>query len=124
MNHKDLVNHLIHKGWIVFNPFTMSVHEPRYVVHLGETQFHEIQNTDISELMVDLILQAETENSHVEIIRNPKNAFIEIYAFDTYAEVDFMLGFNTLTQLKQYKVKNKIETIIYYDNETQQTNEL
>ena len=61
---------------------------------------------------------------YVEIIRNPKNAFIEIYAFDTYAEVDFMLGFKTLTQLKQYKVKNKIETIIYYDNETQQTNEL
>lgn len=124
MNHKDIINHLINKGWIVFNPFTMSLSEPRYVVHIGETENYEIQNTDISELMVDLIVQAETENSHLEITRNPTNAFIEIYAFDTYAEVDFMLGFKTLTELKRYKTKNKLESIIFYDNETEETKEL
>lgn len=124
MNGKDIINQLINKGWIVFNPFTMSVAEPRYVVHVGETQSFEIQDTNISELIVDLIIQAETENSHIEITRNPKNAFIEVYAFDTYADVDFLLGFKTIAALKQYKVKNKIETIIYFDNETQETQEL
>jgi hypothetical protein len=124
MNNKDIINRLIGRGWIVFNPFTMSIAEPRYVVHVGETQTYEIQDTDISELIVDLIIQAETENSHIDITRNPKNAFIEIYAFDTFAEVDFLLGFKTLSALKQYKVKNKLETIIYFDNETQETIEL
>lgn len=124
MNEKNLINKLINDGWITFNPFTMSVHSPRYVVILDDTEQHEIQNTDITELVTDLIIRSEHDCPFVAFKMFKENAFIDVYAFDTFAEVTWQIAFNTLKELRHYKKVAELKTLYYYDQETEQTKEL
>lgn len=123
MNQKDLINRLISEGWITFNPFTMEVLEPRYTVILGEEK-HEIQDTDITELVAELLIRAEYKCPYPMIDKFKNNAWIDVYALETFAEVTWQLSFATMKELRNYKKVAEVETLYYYDQNTQESKEL
>ena len=114
MNTAHIINELINKGEITFNPFNMSTTPKRYSVPLDmETLTFEIQNHDIKELMTDLIIQAEQNPPHPVILQHKDNIFIDIYAFDTFAEVNYEITFDQIADIKKFKKENNIKTIYY-----------
>lgn len=121
MNRIDITNKLINQGIIYFNPYTMSLQGHRYSILLGETREYEIQENNIEELMTNLIIEAETDCPHEIFKRYSDNAFIDIYALDTYAEVNWELSFPTIQHLKIIKKELNEETLYYYDNKQQVT---
>lgn len=123
MNQADIINRLINRGWIVFNPYTMATMRPRYQVILTDTEEHLIEETDITELVTDLILKAEQEPIQ-QFKDYKKNAFIDVHALDSFAEVVYLLCFPTINQLVDYKKKYKIDTLYYIDTRTDSVEEL
>jgi hypothetical protein len=121
---KNIINKLIDQGWICFNPFNMDISEPRYAVCLEDTKQLVLSDTDITELITDCIIQAETNFPYPEAIDFKDNIYIDIYAYDSFAEVTWQVNFNTIKELKHYKKVTKQETIYYIDTETQTPKEL
>jgi len=124
MNKTDIINNLINQGMICFNPFTMSVNSHRYNFPLDHTHCYEIQENDITELMTNLIITAETDCPFEIFSRYQNNAFLDIYALDTFAEVSWELSFPTIQHLKIIKKELGLETLYYYDNKLQIAKEL
>lgn len=124
MNKKDIINKLINQGTICFNPFTMSLAHYRYSVPLDDTRNYEIQDNDITELMTNLIITAETDCSYKIFTKYSDNAFLDIYALDTFAEVTWELSFPTLKELRTIKKELQLETLYYYDHQQEIAKEL
>jgi hypothetical protein len=124
MNSIDIINKLINQGVICFNPYTMSVNPHRYSYPLSNGRQYDIQNNDIKELMTNLIITAETDCPYEIFSRYKYNAFLDIYALDTFAEVSWELSFPTLQHLRIIKKELGLETLYYYDNKQQIAKEL
>jgi hypothetical protein len=74
--------------------------------------------------MTNLIITAETDCPYEIFSRYKYNAFLDIYALDTFAEVSWELSFPTLQHLRIIKKELGLETLYYYDNKQQIAKEL
>ena len=113
----EIINELIDKGMLVFNPFTLDLSEPRFVLLMEREQEILLEDNPIALIVANSIIDAEAmllEYSIEDKYRD--NMYVDIYAVDTLVRVSWMMGFKTMKEVRKF-VQDKEEYFQYaFDN--------
>jgi hypothetical protein len=114
---KEVINELIDKGMLVFNPFTLDLSEPRFVLLMEREKEIILEDNPIALIVANSIIDAEAmllEYSIEDKYRD--NMYVDIYAVDTLVRVSWMMGFKTMKEVRKF-VQDKEEYFQYaFDN--------
>jgi hypothetical protein len=114
---KEIINELIDKGMLVFNPFNLDLSEPRFVLLMEREQEILLEDNPIALIVANSIIDAEAmllEYSIEDKYRD--NMYVDIYAVDTLVRVSWMMGFKTMKEVRKF-VQDKEEYFQYaFDN--------
>ena len=108
----------IKEGVITFNPFTLDMSTKRYDVVFIPTYYPQIVSNDISDLVLDAMIDCK-EHSEFK-----KNLYVDIYGLGSYAEVTWIVSFDSINEVKEYMRKQNLTKVIVNDKEKQQLIEL
>lgn len=114
---KEIINELIDKGVLVFNPFNLDLSEPRFVLLMEREKEILLEDNPIALIVANSIIDAEAmllEYSIEDKYRD--NMYVDIYAVDTLVRVSWMMGFKTMKEVRKF-VQDKKEYFQYaFDN--------
>lgn len=114
---KEIINELIDKGMLVFNPFNLDLNEPRFVLLMEREKEIILEDNPIALIVANSIIDAEAmllEYSIEDKYRD--NMYVDIYAVDTLVRVSWMMGFKTMKEVRKF-VQDKEEYFQYaFDN--------
>tara|TARA_R110000868_G_scaffold390687_1_gene660427 strand:- start:31 stop:402 length:372 start_codon:yes stop_codon:yes gene_type:complete len=114
---KEIINELIDKGMLVFNPFNLDLSEPRFVLLMEREKEIILEDNPIALIVANSIIDAEAmllEYSIEDKYRD--NMYVDIYAVDTLVRVSWMMGFKTMKEVRKF-VQDKEEYFQYaFDN--------
>lgn len=114
---KEIINELIDKGVLVFNPFNLDLSEPRFVLLMEREKEILLEDNPIALIVANSIIDAEAmllEYSIEDKYRD--NMYVDIYAVDTLVRVSWMMGFKTMKEVRKF-VQDKEEYFQYaFDN--------
>jgi hypothetical protein len=114
---KEIINELIDKGVLVFNPFTLDLSEPRFVLLMEREQEILLEDNPIALIVANSIIDAEAMLNEYSIEDKYRdNMYVDIYAVDTLVRVSWMMGFKTMKEVRKF-VQDKEEYFQYaFDN--------
>lgn len=114
---KEIINELIDKGMLVFNPFNLDLSEPRFILLMEREKEIILEDNPIALIVANSIIDAEAmllEYSIEDKYRD--NMYVDIYAVDTLVRVSWMMGFKTMKEVRKF-VQDKEEYFQYaFDN--------
>jgi len=114
---KEIINELIDKGVLVFNPFTLDLSEPRFVLLMEREQEILLEDNPIALIVANSIIDAKAMLDEYSIEDKYRdNMYVDIYAVDTLVRVSWMMGFKTMKEVRKF-VQDKEEYFQYaFDN--------
>lgn len=114
---KEIINELIDKGMLVFNPFTLDLSEPRFVLLMEREKEILLEDNPIALIVANSIIDAEAMLDEYSIEDKYRdNMYVDIYAVDTLVRVSWMMGFKTMKEVRKF-VQDKEEYFQYaFDN--------
>ena len=114
---KEIINELIDKGMLVFNPFTLDLSEPRFVLLMEREKEILLEDNPIALIVANSIIDAEAMLDEYSIEDKYRdNMYVDIYAVDTLVRVSWMMGFKTMKEVRKF-VQGKEEYFQYaFDN--------
>lgn len=118
MNH--IVNLLIDRGAITFNPFTLSLDTQRFMFPLTNIKSTPLDESNLALYISEIIIKCETENicESLQIDSSLKdNLFVNVYAVDSFVESSFEIYFDTMTEAVEFAKEKDFE--LCFDNNTQ-----
>lgn len=117
MKKKKKLKEALAKGMIKFNPFTMDMNPKRYEVLYMPTTYEGIIDNDISELIVECMVDCKDHSRFMD------NLYVDIYGLGSYAEVTWLVSFDTVKELDEYMKKQNLNKVIINDTEKQSITE-
>ncbi len=114
---KEIINELIDKGMLVFNPFNLDLSEPRFVLLMEREKEILLEDNPIALIVANSIIDAEAMLDEYSIEDKYRdNMYVDIYAVDTLVRVSWMMGFKTMKEVRKF-VQDKEEYFQYaFDN--------
>ena len=114
---KEIINELIDKGMLVFNPFNLDLSEPRFVLLMEREKEILLEDNPIALIVANSIIDAEAMLDEYSIEDKYRdNMYVDIYAVDTLVRVSWMMGFKTMKEVRKF-VQGKEEYFQYaFDN--------
>ena len=100
---KEIINELIDKGMLVFNPFNLDLSEPRFVLLMEREKEILLEDNPIALIVANSIIDAEAMLDEYSIEDKYRdNMYVDIYAVDTLVRVSWMMGFKTMKELRKF----------------------
>ena len=96
----------IKEGMITFNPFTLDMSTKRYDVVFIPMYYPQIVSNDISDLVLDAMIDCK-EHSEFK-----KNLYVDIYGLGSYAEVTWIVSFDSIKEVKEYMKKQNLTKLV------------
>ena len=114
---KEIINELIDKGMLVFNPFNLDLSEPRFVLLMEREKEILLEDNHIALIVANSIIDAKAMLDEYSIEDKYRdNMYVDIYAVDTLVRVSWMMGFKTMKEVRKF-VQDKEEYFQYaFDN--------
>lgn len=114
---KEVINELIDKGMLVFNPFTLDLSEPRFILFMEREKELILEDNPIALIVANSIIDAEAMLKEYNIDdRYRDNMFVDIYAVDTLVRVTWTMSFKTMKEARAFAKGREKYFVSVFDN--------